>query len=60
MIVVPLLTYFYSLNMLFIDYESRSTYSAIAAVVSTNLMMLLYVAVAFLEDRGGGGDKKKN
>jgi cation transport ATPase len=49
MIVAPIGTYFWTYSHIF---NGNATYSALAAVAMTNIIMISYVCVAFLEDRG--------
>ncbi|ODN76191.1 hypothetical protein L202_06112 [Cryptococcus amylolentus CBS 6039] len=53
MAVVPIGTYFGSLNYI---WEGSTTFSAISAIVAANLILVGYVVLAFKEDLGD--DKK--
>ncbi|CCG80745.1 Vacuolar ATPase assembly integral membrane protein VMA21 [Taphrina deformans PYCC 5710] len=48
MVVLPLSAYYLSLEYLFSGY--KTTYAAITAAVTANLVVAGYVVVAFLED----------
>ncbi|KAF8974192.1 hypothetical protein BDZ97DRAFT_1911403 [Flammula alnicola] len=46
--VVPLASYFLSLNYL---WDQNSTFAAITAVVAANIVLVAYIVVSVLEDR---------
>ncbi|KAG4107858.1 hypothetical protein H8356DRAFT_1334206 [Neocallimastix lanati (nom. inval.)] len=54
---LPIFTYFYTQAYVF-PYEP--VYCAVAAVVSVNIVLVLYILVAALSDRPSKDDKKKN
>ncbi|GAA5838888.1 hypothetical protein JCM11251_003728 [Rhodosporidiobolus azoricus] len=51
MVLLPIGTYFASRDYLF---DSNTTYSAVAAVVVANVILVGFIAVAFLEDAKEG------
>lgn len=57
--IVPLSSYFISMNYV---WGGNSTYAAITAIVSANVVLVLYILLSISEDRGAqsGAPKKES
>ncbi|ORY80362.1 hypothetical protein BCR37DRAFT_381031 [Protomyces lactucae-debilis] len=55
MVLLPLSSYYLSLNYVFSGY--KTTYAAIVAAIMANVVLVGYLIVAFLEDDGEGIEK---
>ncbi|EOR03602.1 hypothetical protein E3P92_02194 [Wallemia ichthyophaga] len=55
LVLLPISVYFVSLNRIF---TGNSTYAAITAAITANVVLISYVAMAILEDDSGIKQKK--